>query len=289
MDKLKTENYPIIFTHVPRSGGTTLNSILKNIYPGKSHYTFYVQEKGGTVQKAIQDFKNLPSADKKQLKLLTGHTSFGIHEGIHEHPTYLTLLRDPVKRLISYYYYILGNDGHYLHQVLLRNRMALEEFLKGNLSTELDNIQVRQLSGDTHLRFGQCNEGTLEKAKANLDKWYPVFGITEKFDESLILFKEYFRWKSPYYIPLNTISYDKSQGDLANDTLHYILRLNQYDLALYEYASKRFNTMIQRIENFDQKLIRFQKANHTISKLGSKKRNYGLYFWNTYQQLLGTP
>src|SRR5436853_3070408 len=110
-------NYPIIFTHIPRSGGTTLARILEQQYRSDEQFFFYVRQKGGNTDEALAEFAGLLDERRKKLKLLFGHTSYGIHAG-YENYTYITMLRNPVERAISYYYYIITQPGHYLHDMV---------------------------------------------------------------------------------------------------------------------------------------------------------------------------
>lgn len=275
--------YPIIFTHVPRSAGTTLVHIMKQRFSEDEQFFFYVREKAGNIREAMSEFEELPQEKRQKLKLLQGHTSFGIHRNFPSH-TYVTLLRDPVERIISYYYYILRLPDHYLHKVVLNSKMKLADFVTSGLSAELDNIQTRQLSGIHPGDNGKCNRQMLETAKANLLSHYAVFGITERFDETLILMKNQFGWKFPFYTPMNTISDKPVKNQLSAETLQLIREVNAFDMELYEFAQERFGAIIDSQNGaFHKDLERFRKYNRLLQKISKPSTgNIGLNAWKLY-------
>ena len=78
--------------------------------------------------------------------VLKGHFVFEFDRSLTGF-NYVTLLRHPVDRLISYYFYALRDRRHYLHSLLVQRRIRLEQFLLSELSIELDNYQVRAVCG----------------------------------------------------------------------------------------------------------------------------------------------
>ena len=61
--------------------------------------------------------------------------------------TYITVLRDPVDRIASHYYYAKRYPTHYLHKEITGRNMSLQDYASARLSDELDNGQVRMLAG----------------------------------------------------------------------------------------------------------------------------------------------
>lgn len=278
--------YPIIFTHVPRSGGTTLVSVMGRQYKKDDQFFFYVREKSGNTDEALAEFSNMPESRRMQMKLLQGHTSFGIHEDYKDY-TYITLLRDPVERVISYYYYILKLPGHYLHNILMANKMKLEGFADSGLSAELDNIQTRQISG-IHLKSHEkCDRHMLETAKHNLISYYKIFGITERFDETLLLLRQHFGWNYPFYTPLNIIQNKPGRDQITPRALALIEKTNSFDIELYTFAVEKFNqTINDKGPAFQRDLEKFRKYNRVIEQVSRPYTgNLGFTLWDFYVKL----
>jgi hypothetical protein len=284
--KQASPKYPIIFTHVPRSAGTTLVNILGRHFKANEQFFFYVTEKGGNVDSALEEFKDMSVNEKRRLKLLQGHTSFGIHESYPSY-TYITLSRDPAERIISYYYYILSNSHHYLHSLVVNAAMTLDEFITCELSVELDNIMTRQISGNKDVKMGRCSHQMLQTAKLNLIKSYAIAGITERFDETLILMKQYFNWPFPFYIKLNIIPNKPMKREVPDDTLRLIEKYNSLDMQLYNFANQHFDNLIeQQGEQFQIDLKTFQKYNALLQKhSGNPIGKAGSWVWEQYTKL----
>jgi hypothetical protein len=284
---MKKVNYPIIFVHVPRSGGTTLNSILQNNFPASRQFSFYVTEDEGSVDESMNKFKSISPAEKQKFLLLTGHVNFGIHHYYNDKFTYITMFRDPVQRILSYYSYILKKEDHYLHSIVVKNRLKVNDILRNKISVEFDNAQVRQISGIAGVSFGECNQAMLDKAKENLDKYYSMFGITERFNESLVFMKNYFGLPQPFYTSLNQTQ-DKGLIKTPAETIEAIKELNKYDLDFYAYANKRFDELTAGYGwEFDALVNNFNKKNDAIQKLRLGKMNYGLKAWQMYTKFNG--
>jgi hypothetical protein len=103
----------VFFLHIPKCAGTTLTEeIIKKQFKPPQLIIFY---EGGT-QVLIDRLKKMPGKEQKKIKCIAGHFAFGIHRFYTARPcTYITLLRDPVERVISHYYYVLRRNDHYLH------------------------------------------------------------------------------------------------------------------------------------------------------------------------------
>lgn len=280
------DRFPIIFTHVPRSAGTTLITILEQQYGSDQQFYFYVREKFGTTNDAMQEFIQLPKEKRSRLKVLQGHMSYGLHE-YYDRYTYIALLREPVERVVSYYYYIIKQPAHYLHNIVLGNRMRLEEFIRSGLSTEFDNLLTRQISGVQGVPYGKCTEKMLETAKLNLVRQYAVAGLTERFDETIILMKQHFGWRYPLYIKRGVQKNKPVRENLPEATIKLIEQTNALDLELYRFAKKKFERLLsEQDDSFQQELKKLRKYNEWLQRLSHPRvGDAGLAVWSLYLRL----
>lgn len=165
---------------------------------------------------------------------------FGMHEFLSRPFVYITLLRNPVDRILSMYHYVMRTPNHYLHkQGRISRASTLKDFVSGKVTNEINNGQTRMISGITNIPFGKCDHTLLEKARDNIDKYFAVVGLVEEFDPSLLLMKRTLGWKTPYYTKRNvTKDISRVQG-ISDDTLNLIGEYNQLDMELYQYAKER--------------------------------------------------
>jgi Galactose-3-O-sulfotransferase len=226
----------IIFLHLPRTGGVTLRRTLKWKYaPDVLNFE--------TLTKQAESFGEVPLSERRNLRVLTGHLHYGVHDYIPQRCEYITLLREPIARVVSYYYYILGHPRHWRHAELVRSGMNLDEFVRTSAERGVENDQTRMLSGRGagELDARSLGRKALDDAKRNLERFL-VVGLTERFDESFILIRRALGWKLPLYVTANVSTRPKPAGETA---VELIRERNQLDLELHEHARGLFSAAIE--------------------------------------------
>jgi len=256
--------HSLLFLHIPKTAGTTLNYIIRQNYHASEIFAL-----GENTQASIREFVALDEANRHKIRLLQGHMAYGLHSYMAPPTTYFTILRDPVERIISYYYFVRRISHHYLHDFVVDNDLSLLEYLDSRQSIMMDNFQTRLVSGVwDRFPFGECPDDILEQAKDNLRKHFAVVGLTEKFDETLLLLKTAFGWRNIYYTSQNVTSNRPAKDNLPEEALAAVLRANQLDVALYAYAQQLFAEQIESLgPGFAASLAQFQAANRYVSPL----------------------
>jgi hypothetical protein len=244
------ENCKLIFLHIPKAGGTTFHDILERHFKPGEIFDIRVLGQKQTTQK---EFIDLSAEQKKKINLLKGHMEFGLHEQFgNADVTYVTFLRSPVERIFSLYNYIHRRPKHYLYDKVVGQKMSFEEYAASDLTEEIDNGQVRLISG-TDVALGKVDAGLLEQAKENLRKKFIGFGIVERFDESLILLKNKFGWKDyPVYRRLNVT--ENAKAEISPAVRAAIEKRNSFDMELYAWASAEFEKELSAIKNINEEL-----------------------------------
>ena len=254
----------LIFLHIPKTAGTTLHQIIDRHYSIERIYWVHATQ----VAESITAFKNLPEEQRGRYQLIKGHMGFGLHKFVPHPCRYFTLLRDPVKRIISHYYHVLRTPNHYLHQVVTEKNMDLKAFVSSGISLELDNGQTRMLAaslGDEEdkIEFGCASTELLETAKQHLQEYFSVVGVMEEFDKTLLLLKKKLGWSNILYARKNTGKNKKTQkSEISADALAAIKQQNALDLELYEFAKQLLaEDVIAQDTDFEQELKTFQQMN----------------------------
>jgi len=223
--------------HIPRTAGTAFGRFMEQQYPGARVFDFYAGATGNAAD-AVEEFRRKRHDEKQTYRLLKGHFVFGFDPEVANF-RYVTLLRRPLERLISYYFYVLADSGNYLHRLLVQRRMRLEDFLLSDIGIELDNYQVRAISGvGGDVPRGQIGAGHLALAQHNLQERFAAFGLTERYRDSLVEMAPLFGWNTtgmsgepPPGRPAHSLS-DACRQEVA--------ARNHYDLALYAFADRLF-------------------------------------------------
>ncbi|MFD0977938.1 sulfotransferase family 2 domain-containing protein [Salinimicrobium gaetbulicola] len=248
-------NKHLLFLHLPKNGGTTLNSILDRLY--KKQKVFSIREKNPH-ELNTADFLKLPKLEKERIRLVKGHLKFGFHEHFTGPSEYFTFLRKPEERIISFYQYVLDNPSHRLFEEV--SKMSLYEFVTQLKDADTNNGQVRWISG-----MVEEGEGMLEKALENIQNHFSFVGFTEEFDESLILLQEKYGWSLPYYKVQNRTRKRQSLEALDDKTKMAIADHNHLDQQLYTIFKERFDQQKKMIRNLNLKVLRLRSYNKLYS------------------------
>lgn len=230
-----------MFIHVPKTGGMTFYSMIREIYrPSESH-------KINPAAASIEAYRNLPPARKNRLKAIYGHMDFGLRELLPAGSAYVTLLRHPVERVISHYYYVRRTENDPLRELAVRS--SLEDWvLRCNLA-EMDNGQARRLSGVANgLAFGACTSAMLLRAKKNVAQDFVLTGVTERYDDFYLAMCKMFGWPIKNYPSINVAQSKPDMNEISGRTLRLIEKHNALDMELYDFALRRFAEKIEKLD-----------------------------------------
>lgn len=227
----------LIFIHLYKTGGTTLNRIIEWEY--KMSRICSVEPTWW--RWSYQRITRWSPRRLGKMEVFKGHMPFGLHRLIPRPANYITVLREPVERAISDYYFARRFKPHRHHRASLQ--LSLEEFFT---QKHEHNLQSRILAGpNSHELFPSvCDAGTFAAAKDNLARQFIVVGLTERFDETLALLKVRLGWKVRRYRSFRVADNRVAQHQIAATSLALIHERERFDIALYDYASSLFEKAI---------------------------------------------
>ncbi|MCG3141451.1 MAG: hypothetical protein HDKAJFGB_02736 [Anaerolineae bacterium] len=230
----------LIFVHIPKVAGSTVNSIIQRMYPADEIYSFHTPHDG-----ALERLQAMPKDQKRKFRVIKGHIGFGLDEILPQPSTYFTMLRDPIERVISDYYYVRRTPIHPFHQTIIANNLSLDAYIRSGMSkVASDNGQTRFVGGGpkgaSHIPFGKLTRDILECAKENLSKKCAAVGLVEQFDESMLLAQHTFGWTTPWYQKKNVTKNRIMADALDAATLNLIRENNQLDMELHAFAKQLF-------------------------------------------------
>ena len=227
----------VIFLHLPKAAGTTLNRLIEWEYPLFEIYSIdpvFFRWSWAHLQRLSE--KRL-----KRTRVFKGHMLFGLHEILPQPATYITVLREPVDRVVSAFYFMRNYKLHPLYWKFRLENWSLEDFVR---RSPRENVQCKIIAGAEYEE--PCTAEICERAKENLVRYFSVAGLSERFEESLALMKLRFGWKLERYSNFNVTRVRPKKGDLPRSTLDLIAEKNSFDVALYELAAKAFQTAIDK-------------------------------------------
>jgi hypothetical protein len=233
-----------IFLHLPKTAGLTLHGIIERQYAPQNVYTIDPTQ----IPESVQAFQGLHAARRAEIYMLKGHMNMysEMHEFLPKPVTYFTLLRDPIDRTISQYYFIRGMQSHYFKDLI--GDMSLQEVLERDIAFTFNNQQTRWLAGERNdIGYGGYKKEVLERAKRNLRERFAVVGLTERFDETLLLLKHTYDWPHDvFYTRTNVTTRRPKKDEVPPATLNAIVQANLLDIELYQYATALFEEQIRQ-------------------------------------------
>lgn len=254
------KNYPLLmFLHLPKTAGNTMLDVFAQNYLFKKIVTYY-PDLGITPEQWME--KNREAV--VQSGVLFGHFFYGLELllPIRREVIYATMLRDPVKRAISYYHFARKYPDHYLHHEVIK--MTLEDFVSSGVCKEINNGQARQLAGYLASQAEKCTEADYFAALAHM-KSMAVVGVQERFDDTILLMQKKFGWSSCFFTSKNVG--ENKGGKVEERVIEKIKEVNQYDLMLYREACERLQNDVEAILDIDDRRSRFKLMNGTIGQL----------------------
>jgi Galactose-3-O-sulfotransferase len=227
----------VIFLHLPKTAGTTVNRLIEWEYRLSEMYSidpFFFKWSAAHLRK-------LPPGRLKRIRMFKGHMAFGLHEVLSQPATYITVLRDPIDRVISAFYFMRSYKLHPLYWKFRRNNWTLEDFVR---LYPRENVQAKVVGGSEY--DAPCTPEILEKAKQNLRRYFSVVGLSERLEESLALMKLRFGWKLTSYSSFNVTRSRPKKDDLPKATIDLIGEKNAFDIELYQCAREIFEDAFKR-------------------------------------------
>lgn len=170
----------LLFEHVPKCGGTAVRGYLEHHYRGSRTYRVYGWRPG-----ECETFKRLSERRRHAYDLIIGH---GVHELLDwtaPETVAATVLREPVDRIVSHYYYVREKPEHYLHAAVATGNLSPGAYVAAGLSDELRNHMVCRFLGVRPEVAERDPTRAVEGAWNVLQTRYRIVGIAERLDAAM--------------------------------------------------------------------------------------------------------
>lgn len=209
-----------IFIHIPKTGGTTLNTAMHNSYwqtRPDFNYRHILSDKTSNAGEIFNDELNDQYKD---------HVLFMI-------------VREPADRLLSEYYFIHHRKEY---TDLLKPRIhSLEEYIR---HPQTRNYMTGFLRGKRMYDEDPVTKQDLEEVKRAIEKIPVHVGIFERYADSLAYFSQVtgLEWNQELEIKRATLKRPRIE-EVSEETLQLIKEMNALDEELYTFCVDRFNLM----------------------------------------------
>jgi len=213
-----------VFIHIEKASGTTLHNWLKHNVPGyvslRSWHPWTNEKKASFLSKDLKLLKTM----YYPLSGIGGHTCrnyYDYEKAINQKIKFFTFVREPISRYLSHLQYQIDNKGI---------NWSVDEFLAEN---RFNNFMTNRIAGSNDLN----------RAIDYLEKKFDFIGITDNFDESLLILNQaIFQNKLDVrYEKLNVGSRvtKMNYNNLTSSQKSKIKENNTLDIALYRHIIEK--------------------------------------------------
>jgi len=287
----------LVFFHIPKTGGTTLEKIIQKAVPEEK--VFLVNYQGPArssllvrSDEQIAEYLRQMSPERRQaIAFVIGH--FGIDiDALFDRPSrYFTIIREPVERCISNFFHLKkeANTPATASHLPVYKRikdMTLEDYLDSGIGLDSDNHQVRMLSGCRELDAPWSEDGRaisapavearhLAMAKRNIEERFLAAGTLEQFAELTWYLKCVYGWPMYrcFYVKRRENAARPRIEQVALQTRRRLEQSNQFDIELYHWVSSRFKAQVSALQpQFDAQVRRFSRLNGIAQRASVLRR-----------------
>ena len=226
----------VIFLHIPKTAGTSVRQVVTKEYPGRR--CLFIYSHSPAFFASIKPL--LPAA-----RAVYGHVSYGIHELLGIRGRYVAFLRDPVRRVVSFYnHQARKRDSEFYRRI--REGLTLDEMLRSGICHQVNNHMVRISSGHAGTQPVD-DEAVFEKAVANIEAHFEMVGLVERLPESMALLGARLGFRRRHRLPRRNVNRHRRSGRMDQALLSEIRRCNRLDLMLYAYVQQRFQEQVRSL------------------------------------------
>jgi len=215
----------MVFMHIPKCAGGSLTDWLLKQY--RKYEVFNCGHDG-----TIHDFISMPQNKRDEINLLCGHVYYGIHNQFSspDEVQYITMLRNPVERTISQYWFMENKGKDFPFYKAIRS-MPAEDFIRAGMNPFLHNPMTHMLSC-SHRDNKSVKVDMLEAARDTLFKiGMENIGFVDRFDSFLVNLCEMYGFTDQGYERRNV----SKKGNTSDEMREAARDVSQLDIALYSY------------------------------------------------------
>lgn len=255
---------PIVFLHISKTAGTSLGAIFNRIVPYRQRLSYDFAKasseptptwywRRGPVAEAIA---KKPAASQSEALFVSGHFTHRLREVLPPSRLVISMIREPVDRLVSGLYYGSGTRAEVGNPDEFRALFNPNHSLKPLDHYVYCDHQVRVLSADASLDpdiagptspvVAVTSEVT-DRVLADVADNFVLLGITERYQDSALVLARQLGLPLSAIVdePRNRTGRRRTLDEVPQDALERLRSYNAQDLRLYAGAVRLLDHIIE--------------------------------------------
>lgn len=260
----------VIYNRVPKTGSTTFtNAVAYDLFKLNGFNVIHLNMTKNRQVMSLTDqsefITNITSWKERLPAFYHGHVAFVDFERFgYPNPIYINIVREPLERLLSHYYFLRFGDNYRVG--LKRSRAGNNETFDECVARSGRDCDMKQMwlqipyfCGHHHFCTIVGSKAALEKAKKNLLDKYLLVGISEQIRDFIAVLERlvprFFKGALEHFDGLSDsrshLRYTKRKYPPSDQTLSVIRRNEVYRLEkeFYEFAKEEFQAIFKKVTN----------------------------------------
>ncbi|XP_024278203.1 heparan sulfate 2-O-sulfotransferase 1 [Oncorhynchus tshawytscha] len=255
----EAEDVVIIYNRVPKTASTSFTNIAYDLC-GKNHFhVLHINTTKNNPVMSLQDqvrfVRNVTSWRAMKPGFYHGHVAFLDFSkyGVRGKPVYINVVRDPIQRLVSYYYFLRFGDDYRpgLRRRKQGDKKTFDECVSAggsDCASEKLWLQIPFFCGHYSECWNVGSRWALDQAKYNLLNEYLLVGVTEELEDFIMMLEaalpRFFKGATGLY-KTGKKSHLRKTTEKKPPTKESIAKLQQSDVwkmenEFYEFAQEQF-------------------------------------------------
>ncbi len=224
----------LILSHVPRTGGASLNLFVRRLLPSSKVYRYRSRHLDQTSNVLAQ----MSEQERNKYRAFQGHFRFGEHRSLSKPSLYLSLLRHPVERLISLYEHSREHGLPAIKEKL--NELSIEDFIKDKIETSKDGLYTAQM-------YWMTGERTLPGACDVIKERYLMCAATDQLDRMQRVLGKLYGHEELEPLHLNPTTGSTIDAEQRKALIERYEERFEAEVAFLEFVRRRFNRVYAEI------------------------------------------
>uniref|UniRef100_A0A9J7Z5S8 Heparan sulfate 2-O-sulfotransferase 1 n=1 Tax=Cyprinus carpio carpio TaxID=630221 RepID=A0A9J7Z5S8_CYPCA len=192
------EDLIIIYNRVPKTASTSFTNIAYDLCGKNRFHVLHINTTKNNPVMSLQDqmrfVRNVTSWREMKPGFYHGHVAYldFTKFGVKGKPVYINIVRDPIERLVSYYYFLRFGDDYRpgLRRRKQGDKKTFDECVSSggsDCAPEKLWLQIPFFCGHYSECWNVGSRWALEQAKYNLVNEYLLVGVTEELEDFIMM------------------------------------------------------------------------------------------------------